>query len=64
MSNQCGACFYYRVDPRNLRQGTCRFNPPAPAMVGTSSGQPMTVGMFPPVQEGEWCGKWQSKAMN
>lgn len=72
MSNQCGACFYYRVDPRNLKQGTCRFNPPTPMVVmsagqptgmGTfQTAQPISMGMFPPVQEGEWCGRWQRKS--
>lgn len=62
--NNCSACFFYRVDPRNLRQGTCRFNPPAPMLIMSQTGQPVSMGTFPPVQENEWCGKWEINPRN
>lgn len=58
---QCGLCFFYRVDPRNLRQGSCRYNPATLTVIASPNGQPISMGAWPPVQETEWCGKWQTK---
>lgn len=57
----CRSCHFYRLNPKDLKQGSCRFNPPAGMVIPGPSGQPIVMSIFPPTSETEWCGKWQTK---
>lgn len=59
----CRTCYFYRVDPQNLRQGTCRYEPPK--VFSIQVGQALSALSFTPhVEETFWCGKWKTKAWN
>jgi hypothetical protein len=58
--NSCKNCFFYRLDPKNLKQGTCRFDPPA-AFPIQNGNQLVAMSFVPNVGEDHWCGKWQPK---
>jgi len=63
--NECGDCRFYSVDPQNLKQGSCRLNPPTVFMVMVQGPggtvQPQFAGAWPPVQSTQGCGQWQTK---
>lgn len=55
MSESCGDCKFYQK--KNDTGGVCRYDPPKLKIIMTPQGS-MSLSDFPPVQAGQWCGKW------
>lgn len=64
MSQECGSCEFYQVNPGAVNQGVCRRYPPTGAVIprqtamGTEIKQ---IAFCPPVQGAQWCGEYQRK---
>jgi hypothetical protein len=56
---QCSICKFFRPVPLETRGGVCCHNPPFAVPVPSQAGGVGFVGIFPPVRNEEWCGKWE-----
>lgn len=60
MKHECVNCIHYFIEPENVTQGTCRFNPPSVFLVVTQKG-PAYCSSFPTVKQDWTCGKFELK---
>lgn len=56
----CRHCFIEGVNKETLQKYLiCRRFPPTASLIPGPDRQPMTLGVFPPVQAHHSCGEWQ-----
>ena len=53
----CKDCRYAFKDEVEKKVGACRKSPPTPVNMMTPKG-PMTIGVWPPTQDKNWCGEF------
>ena len=56
----CENCHFFRLEPLQKHNGTCRINERQGVPVPNPGGGFGAIGYWPPVDSGQWCGKWKS----
>ena len=63
MSDSCATCFYFGPESAEITdRGYCRRRPPTVFRMGTGSGGPTFLSIFPPMQAAAWCGEHWDRA--
>jgi len=58
----CSECYFYRINPDNLREGFCCYYPPRMIPIQSPQGFTITAAQAPTRAEG-WCGMWKPRIL-
>jgi hypothetical protein len=62
MNETCANCIYFKVNPKDMRQGFCRRMPPTPLVIAAPQGIAQMCA-YPQTMATEWCGEHRAKPL-